>query len=191
MNGKYMKLIASAAVAAILAGPAMSAVQLEWWDFLSGGDGLRMKALIKQFNDEHPDIQIKGTTLEWGSPFYTKVRTAVAVGQGPDIMTYHLSRLPLALQEDVLSPITDEDLAVAGLAKADFIPASIEAASTDDGQLMAVPFDVHALVAYYNRSALEGTEWLDADGNLTGIDSPENMTRFLTCTTGWRRWAGG
>ncbi|WP_010139648.1 extracellular solute-binding protein [Oceanicola sp. S124] len=174
------RLAAATALSMGLAAPAMAQVEVEWWDFLAGGDGVRMKALIEEFNAEHPDIKISGTTLEWGLPFYTKVRTSVAVGQGPDIMTYHLSRLPLALEEGVLSPITAADLETAGLSTDDFFPAAVTAASTDDGQLMAVPFDIHAIVAYYNRTALEGTEWLDADGNLTGINSVEDMTALLT-----------
>ncbi|GGF64809.1 sugar ABC transporter substrate-binding protein [Mameliella alba] len=181
---KFGKLAAATAVALGLSGPAWAQVEVEWWDFLAGGDGVRMKALIDQFNEEHPEIQISGTTLEWGLPFYTKVRTAVAVGQGPDIMTYHLSRLPLALEEDVLSPISDADLEAAGLSKGDFFEASITAASTDDGQLMAVPFDIHAVVVHYNRTALDGTKWLDADGNLTGISSIAEMTELLTWAKG-------
>ena len=184
MTMKFGKLAAATAVALGLSGPAWAQVEVEWWDFLAGGDGVRMKALIDQFNEEHPDIQISGTTLEWGLPFYTKVRTAVAVGQGPDIMTYHLSRLPLALEEDVLSPISDADLEAAGLSKGDFFEASITAASTDDGQLMAVPFDIHAVVVHYNRTALDGTKWLDADGNLTGISSIADMTDLLTWAKG-------
>lgn len=180
MKTKIAKFAASAALVLGLSSPAWAAVEIEWWDFLAGGDGVRMKALIQQFNAEHPDIQIQGTTLEWGAPYYTKVRTSVAVGQGPDIMTYHLSRLPLALEEGVLSPISDEDLGKAGLSKDDFFPAALEAAAGPDGQLMAVPFDIHAIVAYYNKTALEGSEWLDADGNLTGINSVEDLTRLLT-----------
>lgn len=180
MTSRFGKLMTATALAMGLSGPAWAQVELEWWDFLGGGDGVRMKALINQFNEEHPDIQINGTTLEWGLPFYTKVRTSVAVGQGPDIMTYHLSRLPLALEEDVLSPISDADLETAGLSTGDFFEASIAAASTDEGQLMAVPFDIHAIVTYYNRSALEGTKWLDGDGNLTGLTSIEDMTALLT-----------
>jgi len=180
MTGMISRLLTSAALVAGISGPALAAVELEWWDFLAGGDGVRMKALIDQFNEEHPDIRITGTTSEWGLPFYTKVRTSVAVGQGPDIMTYHLSRLPIALEEGVLSPITDEDLETAGLTREEFIPSAIEAAQDEQGQLMAVPFDVHAIVAYYNRTALEGTEWLDADGNLTGLDSIEDLTAMLT-----------
>jgi multiple sugar transport system substrate-binding protein len=180
MNKAFAKLTCTAALVIGLAAPAWAKVEVEWWDFLAGGDGLRMKTLIQQFNDEHPEIEIKGTTLEWGLPFYTKVRTAVAVGEGPDIMTYHLSRLPLALEEGVLSPISDADLATAGLTKDAFFPAAIQAASDDSGQLMAVPFDIHAIVMYFNRTALTGTKWLDDKGNLTGLDSIEALTELLT-----------
>jgi multiple sugar transport system substrate-binding protein len=174
-------LKATAASALLLASASVAAAQthqIQWWDFLSGGDGVRMKALIDDFNAEHPDIQITATTLEWGVPFYTKVRTSAAVGQGPDIMTYHLSRLSLALEEGVLSPITEEDLSNAGVSRDEFFEASMEAASAD-GTLYAVPFDIHAIVLYYNKSYLEGTDYLDDQGNLTGIESLEDFENAL------------
>ncbi|MSU90792.1 ABC transporter substrate-binding protein [Rhodobacteraceae bacterium 2CG4] len=171
------RLLAVSAISAV-AAPALAQTEVIWWDFLSGGDGVRMKALIEDFNAQHPDIQISGTTLEWGVPFYTKVRTSAAVGEGPDVMTYHLSRVPLGLEEGVLSPITDEDLQNAELTTDDFFASSIEAA-TSDGELYAVPFDIHALILYYNKALLEGSAWLDADGNLTGIDSLEDFEAAL------------
>lgn len=170
--------LAATALALSAASIAQAAEEVVWWDFLSGGDGVRMKALISDFNAEHPDIKINATTLEWGVPFYTKVRTAAAVGQGPDVMTYHLSRLPLALSENVLSPITADDFKNAGLVVDDFFPASIEAASSG-GQLYAVPFDIHAIVLYYNKKLLEGTPYLDANGKLTGINSLEDFDAAL------------
>ncbi|PYE85893.1 extracellular solute-binding protein [Pseudoroseicyclus aestuarii] len=169
----------AASLAALMAMPAAAQETVVWWDFLAGGDGVRMKSLIEQFNEEHPEIQIDGTTLEWGVPFYTKVRTSAAVGQGPDVMTYHLSRLPLALEEGVLSPITDEDMQVAGLSEEDFFPSALEAAKGPDGQLYAVPFDIHSIVLYYNKSYLEGTDYLDENGELTGIDSLESFEAAL------------
>jgi multiple sugar transport system substrate-binding protein len=174
-------LKAAVCAAALMgAGAAASAQQqtVVWWDFLGGGDGVRMKALIDDFNAQHPDIRIDGTTLDWGVPFYTKVRTSAGVGEGPDVMTYHLSRIPLALDEGVLSPITDEDLANAGLKKEDFFPRAIEAA-TSDGTLYAVPFDIHAVVLYYNKDVLAGTPYLDAEGKLTGVDSLADFTAAL------------
>ncbi|WP_128255529.1 extracellular solute-binding protein [Falsirhodobacter deserti] len=176
-----MKKLVVFATAALLgsAFPALSEQNITWWDFFAGGDGVRMKALIQQFNEEHPDIRVTSTTLEWGTPFYTKVRTSAAVGQGPDVMTYHLSRLPMGLKEGVLTPITAEDLEAAGLSKDDFFAPALEAASGPDGALYAVPFDIHSTVLFYNKALLEGTEFLDADGNLTGIDSLESFEAAL------------
>lgn len=175
---RYRKLLAAGAIA-LMAMPAFAQENITWWDFLSGGDGVRMKALISRFNQEHPDIKITGTTLEWGIPYYTKVRTAVAVNQGPDIMTYHLSRMPLGLEEGVLEEITNEDLKNAGLNKDDFFEASVKAASSDDGKLYAVPFDIHSIVLYYNKTYLEGSRFLDANGKLTGIESLKDFEEAL------------
>jgi multiple sugar transport system substrate-binding protein len=172
------KLLAAGAIA-LMAIPAMAQENVTWWDFLSGGDGVRMKALIARFNKEHPDIKIISTTLEWGIPFYTKVRTSVAVGQGPDVMTYHLSRLPLGLDEGVLDQVTDEDIKNAGVTKDSFFPASIKAASSDDGKLYAVPLDIHSLVLYYNKALLAGSKFLDAGGKLTGINNLKDFEEAL------------
>lgn len=170
---KIKTFVTASAVAAVLGAmsPAWAQQTVTWWDFFVGGDGVRMKALIDEFNAEHPDIEVKATSLEWGVPFYSKVRTSAAVGQGPDVMTYHLSRMPLGLSEGVLSPITDEDLQAAGLSEGDFFATALDAARDPSGQLHAVPFDIHSIVLYYNKSFLEGSRFLDDEGNLTGIES--------------------
>ncbi len=65
-----------------------------------------MKKLIEDFNSEHAGkIKIQATTLDWGTPFYSKVQTSAAIGQGPDIMTYHASRIPLGVSPPGLSEI--------------------------------------------------------------------------------------
>ncbi len=153
-------------------------MQITWWDFLSGGDGVRMKALIDQFNQTHPDIKINATTLEWGTPFYTKVQTSEAVGEQPDIMTYHLSRYPLAVQQNALTPITDEELAAAGLSKDDYQPGLIDAA-TFDGKLYGVPFDIHSIILYYNKGILDQAGLLGSDGKPQGLDGLDNFNAAL------------
>lgn len=42
-----------------------------------------------------------------------------------------------------------------------------------------MPFDIHSIVLYYNKSFLEGSRFLDADGKLTGIDSLEDFEEAL------------
>ena len=101
---KLIKTLALTIGLCALSVAAQAKTQVVWWDFLSGGDGVRMKAMIQKFNAENPDIEIQPTTLEWGVPFYTKVQTSAAVGQGPDVMTYHLSRMPLGVSTGTLRP---------------------------------------------------------------------------------------
>lgn len=170
----------SVVLAAILAATGAEAKEtVVWWDFLGGGDGVRMKKLIEDFNAEHKDsIEIQGTTLEWGTPFYTKVQTSAAVGEGPDVMTYHLSRLPLGVSTGTLAEITDDDLASVGLKADDYAAASWNAAHID-GKLYAVPFDIHSVVLYYNKDLLKKAGLLGDDGLPKGLDGVDNFTAAL------------
>ena len=158
---------------------ASAAETVVWWDFLGGGDGVRMKKLIEDFNTEHSGkIQIQGTTLDWGVPFYTKVQTSAAVGEGPDIMTYHASRIPLAVSQGSLSEITDEDYSAMGLSADSFAKETYEAVQVD-GKKYAVPFDTHPIVLYYNKDKLEAAGLIGADGLPTGLDGVDNFAAAL------------
>ncbi len=138
-------LYATLATMALSVGAARAEDTIVWWDFLSGGDGVRMKAMLEEFNKEHAGkVKIDATTSEWGTPFYTKVQTAAATGQGPDVMTYHESRMPLGVSEGVVSPLTAEELAASGIKGSDFGPANWKAAQGPDGKQYGVPLDIHS-----------------------------------------------
>ena len=136
-----MKLsIKAALLAAVMFGTGAQAMEtVVWWDFLGGGDGVRMKKLIEDFNTEHKDaIEIQATTLEWGVPFYSKVQTSAAGGEGPDMMTYHASRIPLAVSQESLTEITAEDMATMGLSADSFAPATWEAQAGEPIRIILV-----------------------------------------------------
>jgi multiple sugar transport system substrate-binding protein len=150
-----------------------------WWDFLGGGDGARMKKLIEDFNAANAgQIEIQATTLDWGVPFYTKVQTSAAVGEGPDVMTYHTSRIPLAVSQNVLAEITADDWAAMGLGESDFAPAIWEAVNAD-GMQYAVPLDTHPIVLYYNKDKLAAAGLIGDDGKPTGLDGIENFAAAM------------
>jgi len=161
-----------------LGGVAHAKDAVVWWDFLGGGDGVRMKTLIEKFNAENADIEIQATTLEWGVPFYTKVQTSAAVGEGPDIMTYHLSRLPLGVSTGSLSEISTDELTAAGLSAADYEDANFKAAQVD-GKQYAVPFDIHSIILYYNKDMLSKAGLLGDDGLPKGLDGADNFHAAL------------
>ena len=82
MNFRRMMAIAVVAAGGIWAVGAQAEETVMWWDFLGGGDGVRMKQMIADFNAAHTGkIKIDSTTLEWGTPFYSKVQTSAAVGE--------------------------------------------------------------------------------------------------------------
>jgi multiple sugar transport system substrate-binding protein len=173
---------------ALLTVAAFSAAQAKdtivWWDFLGGGDGVRMKSLISEFNKEHADtVEIQATTLDWGTPFYTKVQTSAAVGQGPDIMTYHESRIPLGISTGSLSEITPAELAASGIQASDFADANWKAAQSADGKQYAVPLDIHSIVLYYNKTLLKAAGLLGDDGKPKGLDGVANWDAALAKLT--------
>jgi multiple sugar transport system substrate-binding protein len=180
-----MKAALLCLAAGLISGSAYAATELTYWDFLGGGDGVRMKQIVEEFNKSQSDVHVTESTLTWGEPFYTKVHTGVVSGQTPDVMTYHLSHFAAGIQGKDLRPITNEELAAAGLKQSDFqdsiVQRSLELSKTygHTDQLFGVPLDIHTLVLYYNKTALQKAGLLGSDGKPTGMDSIEAFNKML------------
>ena len=161
-------------------------IELTYWDFLGGGDGVRNKQIVEEFNKSQSDIHVTESTLTWGEPYYTKVHTAVVAGQTPDVMTYHLSHFAAGILAKDLRPFTTEELAQAGLKASDFqkslVDRSLEISKryANSDQLFGVPLDIHTLVLYYNKTALQKAGLLGQDGKPTGLDGLDSFTKMLT-----------
>ena len=178
-------LLAAAGAVTALATAQTAPVKVVFWDFFGGGDGIRMKQIVDEYNKSQSEIQVERTTLTWGAPFYTKIHTAVVAGETPDIMTYHVSAMPRGLALKDLRPITNAELAAAGLKEADFqqnLVKSLKAIAKEqagDSALYAIPLDTHTSVLYYNKDILKKAGLLGANGkprSLTGLD---NFTKTL------------
>jgi multiple sugar transport system substrate-binding protein len=189
MRSIFAKALATAALAMFITG-AQAQEKVIWWDFLGGGDGVRMKTLIEKFNKENAgQIEIQATTLDWGVPFYTKVQTSAAVGEGPDVMTYHASRIPLAVEQNILQEITADDMAAMGLSKDSFAPAIWDAVQAN-GKQYAVPLDTHPIVLYYNKDKLAKAGLIGDNGlpkDLNGVDNFNAALKKLQ--DGGTKWA--
>ena len=53
-----------------------------------------MQTIADNFNKSQSEIVVKNVIQAWGTPYYTKLMTAVAAGKGPDIGASHMSELP-------------------------------------------------------------------------------------------------
>ncbi|MCD6101161.1 MAG: ABC transporter substrate-binding protein [Candidatus Marinimicrobia bacterium] len=136
-------------------------VTITIWTFFGGGEGYIMTNLIKQFNQEHPDIEVQEQIVEWGQ-YYNKLLTAIVAGEPPDIGVMHLSVLPDYAERGALTPL-NEFFPKSFLE--DFVPEVINKAYFD-GKLYAIPIDTHPMVLYYNKTVLKKAGLVDANGNV-------------------------
>jgi len=181
-------LVKGIAMLALLCAPLLAyaaPTPVTLWDFLSGGDGVRWRAILDAFNNGQKDIVVNATTLTWGVPFYTKVHTAVVAGDTPDVMTYHISHFPAGIKAGDLRPITEAELKAVGLSFADFNPAlmnlSLDISKTygKAGVIYGVPLDTHTSILYYNKDILKKAGLLGADGKPVGFTGVDQFTKSL------------
>ncbi|CAM3631750.1 ABC-type sugar transport system, periplasmic component [Deinococcus saxicola] len=161
-----------------LAAQASAVTTINYWDLLGGGDGERMQQLVDGFNKSQSDVKVQRTTLAWGVPYYTKLRTSAAVGQGPDLAILHLSRLSGWAEAKIVRPISTAELGSVGLSSKNFFPKLWDAASYK-GQNYALPLDTHALVLYYNKDLLKKAGLLGADGAMKPLGSMAEFNAAL------------
>jgi len=155
--------------------PAQARTEVRLWTLLGGGDGARMRTMIRDFNASQQEVKVVETVLKWGEPFYTKLITASVVGAGPDVATIHLSRITNLAGGGVLRPIGAEELERAGLRASDFYPRQWHGAQYR-GRTYAVPLDLHMLVLYYNKTLARRAGLLDANDRLRPIEGISALT---------------
>ncbi|QAY70762.1 extracellular solute-binding protein [Xylanimonas protaetiae] len=145
--------------------------KLVLWSLFSGGDGAWMDKIVEEYNATNPKKQVQSVMLVWAD-YYTKLTTAVATGNGPDIGISHMSKLPELVAKDVVVPI-DDYTSAAGTDWSEYPKASQDGVSFD-GQHYAIPLDTHAEIMYFNNDLIQkaGIQ-LDANGQLPVASSDD------------------
>lgn len=155
--------------------------KLVFWSLFSGGDGDFMDQIISDYNATGPTKQVQSVMLVWAD-YYTKLTTAVATGNGPDIGVSHISKLPELVAKGVVEPIDDYAKA-AGTNWSDYPQASLDGVTFDD-QHYAIPLDTHAEIMYLNKDFIDKAGIaLNADGQLD-ISSVDDFTKILDTLKG-------
>ncbi|MDO5672096.1 MAG: sugar ABC transporter substrate-binding protein [Actinomycetaceae bacterium] len=125
------------------------------WDMWGGSDDdlnwIKSTAEIAQ--KQNPDIEIKTQSAGWND-YFTKLTTNMSSGNLACVTSMNSQRLSSFYQ--ALSPLTDEDLKIAGLDKANFAEGSLDIL-THDGKLYGLPYDLAAMMVYYNKDMFEAT----------------------------------
>ena len=140
------------------------------WHGLTGTDGAVFAELLQQFSAANPDVCLNSEGYPWDI-FFQKYPTAVAAGTPPDLVIFHAAEVNQMAAEGLMVPMDDIMFADGTLDKAEFNDA-LMAQLTVDGQIMAVPFDNHGWLLWYNTKLME-------DAGLDPNVLPANGAEFI------------
>jgi multiple sugar transport system substrate-binding protein len=152
--------------------------RVRYWNLFSGGDGYNMIAMLDSFRKANPGIDVKDSTLQWGSPFYTKLAMAAAGNRAPDLGVMHLGRVTGFSPGRLLDPWDVALLAKYGVREADFNPALWKRAVID-GKLYALPLDIHVQLSFYRKDVLKKADLLGDDGRIVPVTSTDEWFDLL------------
>jgi multiple sugar transport system substrate-binding protein len=116
--------------------------------------------LANQWNAEHPELQVQTTSLIW--PGTIELNSALAAGNPPDIMALHAFRIPAYASRGALTPLTSY-MKEAGIDVDDLLP-NVRDAVTYNGEIYALPFDVHGILWHINLDQWKTAGLLDDKG---------------------------
>ncbi|MFF7474982.1 extracellular solute-binding protein [Streptomyces sp. NPDC008092] len=152
--------------------------RVRYWNLFSGGDGANMIAMLDAFRGEHPGIDVKDSTLQWGNPFYTKLAMAAAGNRAPELGVMHMGRVAGFSPGRLLDPWDLDLLAKYGVRKADYSPA-LWNRGVIDGRLYALPLDIHVQLCFYRRDVLRKAGLLGDDGLMVPVTSTDEWFDVL------------
>ncbi|MBW3624565.1 MAG: ABC transporter substrate-binding protein [Armatimonadetes bacterium] len=160
---------------AVEIGPGGKVV-LDFWNGFTGPDGKMMEAMVRQFEKEHPDVDIRMQIIPWGT-YYDKLTLSLAYGGAPEVFILHAARLPEYASFGVLEPLGD--LVASSqppLPVDDFAPIPWQA-TFYKGKQYALPLDVHPIGLYYNTKLFKEAGIVDEQGR---AKPPTNWEEFLS-----------
>lgn len=129
-------------------------VEIDFWSLFTGGDGQIMNEIVARFNEEHPNIKVTHTILDWGDPYYSKLITSTVAGAPPAVGVMHSSRIQSFIEQGLLTALTEKDLELMGISSNDFMP-NIWERGLYEGRVYAIPLDVHPYALYMNVPMFE------------------------------------
>lgn len=125
--------------------------ELKFWVFHSDKELEFFQNSVDQYNEEQDEVEVVLEQIPWDDYNGTKMATAFASGEGPDVFLVAPGLFLKYANSDVLMPLNDY---IAPEVLADFSESSIEGVSVDD-EILAIPFEMELFGLYYNKEALD------------------------------------
>lgn len=123
-------------------------VVLTYWNGFTGPDRPALEALVDKFNKSNSRIEIKMDIMPWDS-LYQKLASALATGQGPDIVAFATERIGTYAKPGAIVPLNDL-YAKKGI-DAKVLPKALNDNMKFNGKYYGAPMNFATLLLYYNK----------------------------------------
>jgi ABC-type glycerol-3-phosphate transport system substrate-binding protein len=136
----------------VLASSSRSSTTLNFLTGLAGPDGQTMQAIVKQFNQMHPDITVKMQIIGTWAQFYSKLLPALTAGTAPEVFTTHVQEMLYFQANGLFAKI--DDLFGPSLPESDFAAQPMQYVKYQ-GSIYGMPLDMHGWGFYFNPKLLQ------------------------------------
>ncbi len=130
-----------------------------------------LNAVLEEFHKQNPNIRVKVTSLDWGAA-WTKITTAAASGDVPDIVQLGTTWVGSISAMNVLSDLTDKVNEIEG-GKAAFVEAAHNTMGIEGTtKITAIPWFIDARALYFRTDVFKECGLTKADiATWEGFDS--------------------
>ena len=178
LQKRFLTITARIGISAILSfcltgcGTSRNAPTLvRFWNGFTGPDGTRALQIVRQFNQENPDIEVRMQRIEWGT-YYNKLYVAGIGKRAPEVFVLHTSALRRFEETGFVRPIDD----LLGDFPVNDLDANVWDATVYKGKHYGLPMDFHPIGLYYNRKLFREAGIVDANGE---AKPPRTKSEFL------------
>ncbi|GGX67622.1 sugar ABC transporter substrate-binding protein [Tateyamaria omphalii] len=164
---RYLKGVALAGMTSAMAlfSSAVSAVEIEYWQYFFDARVTAMEQLIENFETANPDITVKMTHFPYAD-YRTKVAAAIPAGEGPDVVQLFYGWLNDYVAAELIQPLPAETFPASQIDD-DFFP--MVQAMKDGDHYWALPTAVRSLALFYNERLLDEA----------GVEPPTNFNELM------------
>ncbi|MBB6056125.1 extracellular solute-binding protein [Tolumonas osonensis] len=132
-----------------------------------------MTTLINKFSAEHPDIEVKVSTVEW--PGYDQLTAQMASRTPPDLVTMHNSVIADYQSRELILPI-DDILAKAQVDKSIFTSTAQNGVVRAD-KMYGLPIDTWTMLYHINTKLMKQAGLMDASGKPILPTTPDELLK--------------
>ena len=165
-----LALAAAAAMAGCAPkGGSGKGVDISYWNLLTGADGTVMRQMVASFNEEYKDKIYVTEQYASEDVYYENLELNIPIGRGPDVAIMHSYRVQSYANQGLIYPLNSL-IESEGIDMTDY-PEQIVSSLGYKDETYAVPFDMHPLGIYYNKTLLAQY----------GCKVPTNRTELIEC----------